>query len=107
MARLTHQVIRRTKSDVALLKKLFGELEVSVPASLHDDLDDFVAAIQDLPAGLHAMVATYQLDVSMALEDLGWHFANWHAKFYAGRAAALSSAHAKPRAGFRPQCACR
>ena len=24
------------------------------------------------------MAATYQLDVSMALDDLGWHFANWH-----------------------------
>ena len=24
------------------------------------------------------MAATYELDVSMALDDLGWHFANWH-----------------------------
>ena len=26
------------------------------------------------------MAATYELDVSMALDDLGWHFANWHHK---------------------------
>jgi hypothetical protein len=78
MARLTQQVIRRTKSDDALLKRLFGELEASVPASLHGDLDDLVEAIQELPAGLRAMAATYQLDVSMALDDLAWHFANWH-----------------------------
>jgi hypothetical protein len=24
------------------------------------------------------MASTYQLDVSIALDDLGWHFANWH-----------------------------
>jgi len=78
MSRLTQKVIQRTKGDDALLKKLFAELEVSVPAALHEDLDDLVTAIQDLPAGLRAMAATYQLDVSMALDDLGWHFANWH-----------------------------
>jgi hypothetical protein len=30
-----------------------------------------------LPPGLRAMTAIYQLDVSMALDDLGWHFGNW------------------------------
>jgi hypothetical protein len=24
------------------------------------------------------MAATYELDVSLALDDLGWHFGNWH-----------------------------
>ena len=24
------------------------------------------------------MAATYDLDVSLALDDLGWHFGNWH-----------------------------
>jgi len=24
------------------------------------------------------MAATYELDVSLALNDLGWHFGNWH-----------------------------
>jgi hypothetical protein len=24
------------------------------------------------------MAATFQFDVSMCLDDLGWHFANWH-----------------------------
>jgi len=29
------------------------------------------------------MASTYQLDVSLALDDLGWHFANWHHHGYA------------------------
>jgi len=29
------------------------------------------------------MAATHQLDVSLALDDLGWHFGNWHSKEYA------------------------
>lgn len=33
-----------------------------------------------LPVGLRAMGATYDLDVSLALDDLGWHFGNWHHK---------------------------
>jgi len=39
---------------------------------------EFVAEIQGLPVGLRAMAATYELDVSLALDDLGWHFGNWH-----------------------------
>jgi hypothetical protein len=39
---------------------------------------EFVAEIKELPAGLRAMAATYELDVSLALDDLGWHFGNWH-----------------------------
>ena len=53
-------------------------LDGRVPASLQGDLDSFVAAIQQLPSGLRAMASIYQLDVSLALDDLGWHFANWH-----------------------------
>jgi hypothetical protein len=37
----------------------------------------FLAEIQGLPVGLRAMAATYELDVSLALDDLGWHFGNW------------------------------
>ena len=39
---------------------------------------DFLAKIQDLPIGLKAMAATHHLDVSLTLDDLGWHFGNWH-----------------------------
>src|SRR3569832_714688 len=39
---------------------------------------EFLNEIKDLPIGLCAMAATYELDVSLALDDLGWHFGNWH-----------------------------
>lgn len=81
-APLTQDGIRQTTSDKALLDALFAELSREVSASLHDDLDEFVSAIQDLPPGLRAMAATFQLDVSMARDDLGWHFANWHHRAY-------------------------
>jgi hypothetical protein len=78
MAKLTEAAIQNAQTDDALLKGLFAELSASVPAQLHEDLDELVARIQGLPPGLRAMAATHKLDVSMALDDLGWHFANWH-----------------------------
>ena len=35
-----------------------------------------------MPVGLRAMAATFELDVSMALDDLGWHFGNWAHRGY-------------------------
>jgi hypothetical protein len=82
-ARLTQDVLRKTSSDKDLLKALFAELSAQVSPDLHNDLDELVTVMQDLPQGLRAMAATYQLDVSMALDDLGWHFGNWHHRGYA------------------------
>ena len=33
------------------------------------------------------MAATYELDVSLALDDLGWHFGNWHSVEFANATA--------------------
>lgn len=66
------------QSDQEVLDLVVAELERRIDASLHDDLDAYVIALQGLPKGLGAMAATYQLDVSMTLDDLGWHFGNWH-----------------------------
>ncbi len=70
--------IARTRSDEALFKLLSAELKRLLPSDASDDLEQFVKALKHLPRGLRAMAATYELDVSMALDDLGWHFANWH-----------------------------
>jgi len=48
-----------------------------------DDLDAYVACLEALPIGLRSIAAIYQLDVSLALDDLGWHFGNWHHHGYA------------------------
>lgn len=38
----------------------------------------FVEKLKTLPPGLRAMAATHELDVSLAMDDLGYHFGNWH-----------------------------
>jgi hypothetical protein len=72
------QVILDAHTDDEVWELLTAELQARVPAELHDDLDAFVAVLEKLPDGLRAMAATYQLDVSLTLDDLGWHFGNWH-----------------------------
>jgi hypothetical protein len=62
-------------SDEELLAVLGKELQARVSAE--QGSPEFVAKIRELPVGLRAMAATYELDVSFALDDLGWHFGNW------------------------------
>lgn len=38
----------------------------------------FLDAARSLPRGLRAMVTTHHLDVSLTMDDLGWHFGNWY-----------------------------
>gem|GEM_PF-981970 len=35
------------------------------------------------PVGLRAMAATHHLDISLTLDDIGWHFLNWRGKEHA------------------------
>jgi hypothetical protein len=59
-----------------------GELNRWLPGGEGPDLDVFLATTRKMPIGLRAMAAIYQLDVSITLDDLGWHFANWHHRPY-------------------------
>jgi len=77
MSNITPQVVARTRSDDELLKLLCDELEQRLPNGRRA-ADEFVAELRALPRGLRAMAATYELDVSLALDDFGWHFGNWH-----------------------------
>jgi hypothetical protein len=78
MTPLSPSRIVRTRSDEALFKLLGVELKRRLPPYDSDHLEPLVKSLEKLPPGLRAMAATYVLDVSMALDDLGWHFANWH-----------------------------
>ena len=72
---LTIRQILRTQDDEVLFKLLCAELErLTTP---YDDAEDLLRKLLSLPIGLRAMGATYHLDVSMTLDDLGFHFANW------------------------------
>jgi len=65
-------------SDDEVLDLILAELNARLPVALQDDPDTYVHTLEGLPDGLRAMAATYQLDVSLTLDDLGWHFGNWH-----------------------------
>jgi len=75
---LTRQEIRRTTSDSALLEKLKRELRRVLPQGTAVQAEGFRSIISRLPKGLRAMAYTYLLDESLAVDDLAWHFLNWH-----------------------------
>ena len=79
MQPLTPTAIARARSDKALQARLGQELTRLIgPGPASTGLSRFVARLRSLPPGLRAMAATYELDVSMALDDLAQHFVNWH-----------------------------
>jgi hypothetical protein len=59
-----------------LFQQLSSALNEAFPPELQDDRDQFYAALLSAPRGFRAMVGIYDLDVSMALDDLAWHFGN-------------------------------
>ena len=73
---LTIDAIRSTESDDRLFELLGEELERRLPNGRRAT-DEFVQELQELPPGLRAMAATYELDVSLTLDDICWHFGNW------------------------------
>jgi hypothetical protein len=64
-----------TGSEDYVFELLSQTLSARLPS--RDD-PNFLAELRKLPIGLRAMAATYELDVSLTLDDLGWHFGNWH-----------------------------
>jgi hypothetical protein len=80
--KLTEAKIKACNTDKELFNEITAELERQIPVELKRDLKAFVNHIRRLPAGLRAMAATHELDVSITLDDLGWHFANHHYKPY-------------------------
>jgi hypothetical protein len=75
---LTIEQIRSAASDEELLNLLGGELRLLFPPELKNDPVVFLSRLRAAPSALRAMAATYELDVSMAVDDLAWHFVNYH-----------------------------
>jgi hypothetical protein len=65
--------------DEELLKEIFSMLgrSVSSAADPYGDDGSYAAAIASLPKGLRAMAATHHLDISLTMDDIGWHFLNF------------------------------
>ena len=78
---LTAEKIQES-SDEELSKLLSLELDRWLPNGQDADLNVFLARIEPFPTGIRAMSLVYQLDVSLTLDDLGWHFGNWHHRPY-------------------------
>ena len=68
-------------NDKDLLNHLFSLLADALGEDCDPYGDDslYGQEVRKLPAGLRAMAATYHLDVSLTLDDIGWHFGNFGA----------------------------
>jgi hypothetical protein len=75
---LTEDFIRACTDDKALFSALSEELGRRVPGEMAWDRSGHIARMRACPVGLRAMAAVHPLDLSMALDDLGYHFVNWH-----------------------------
>ena len=73
---LSVEAILATKKDDQLFELLSGALQELFPPELQEDRDRFIAALANAPRGLRAMAGIYDLDVSITVDDLAWHFGN-------------------------------
>jgi hypothetical protein len=74
---LTEARILECAGHDELLELLFSDLRTRLPPEEPFHMERFLQKIRTIPVGLRAMAVTFELDVSMALDDLGWHFGNW------------------------------
>lgn len=79
---LTDEQILECAGHDDLLELLFSDLRVRMPPEQPFHMGRFLQKIRTIPIGLRSMAATFELDVSMTLDDLGWHFGNWAHRGY-------------------------
>ena len=68
--------------DQDVLDRIFQTLNARVAedaysANAYDEDGRHAAGLAGLPVGLRAMAATHHLDISLTLDDIGWHFLNF------------------------------
>lgn len=74
--------------DEQLFRLISEALEDLFPDSLKNDPKRFLGALEAAPRGLRAMAGIHDLDVSLALDDLAWHFCNHSDERFLGETAA-------------------
>jgi hypothetical protein len=77
---LSASAIAGAKSDEELYGLLAAELTRRIGSGPGSEIEAFLGSVRALPVGLRAMAAVYELDVSLTLDDVGWHFANWYSR---------------------------
>lgn len=96
---LTLEAIIEAKSDDAIYNLLAAELLRLIGACSSETINEFLEQLPSLPIGLRSMAAVYDLDVSLTLDDLGWHFMNRYSLAFAHETLAglkeLETPHAK------------
>ncbi|GAK61688.1 hypothetical protein U27_01589 [Candidatus Vecturithrix granuli] len=80
---MTIEQINMCPQDEELLKLISSEMSLLVPDTPPDDIDQYINTIRALPRLFWAMGAIYELDVSITLDDLGWHFGNHYSLAFA------------------------
>src|SRR5688500_8405853 len=66
------------QTDEEILQRLFFVLQgADITADPYDWNGAYAEQIRLLPIGLRAMAATHYLDVSLTMDDIGWHFLNF------------------------------
>jgi hypothetical protein len=73
---LTIATIVATKDDGDLIDILSSEVRRLLPVEVLDEDHLYFASLAKLPRGLRAMQSIHSFDVSMAMDDLAWHFLN-------------------------------
>lgn len=68
--------IQAANDDGHLFNLLTSALNELFPPELQSDRNQLFAALANAPKGLRAMAGIFDLDVSMSLDDLAWHFGN-------------------------------
>lgn len=73
---MTKDDISKCKDDEELYKLISNELYEQTKDINLDETDFYIERLKILPKCLWALGSIYELDVSICLDDLGWHFNN-------------------------------
>ena len=74
---MSKQSYELSAEDDALVSQVSEFLKTHIHAAPYGWDGAFAEEIRRLPTGLRAMAATHHLDVSLTLDDIGWHFLNF------------------------------
>ena len=69
--------VHELSAEDALVSRIFDLLKTRVHANPYAWDGALAQEIRRLPVGLRAMAATHHLDISLTLDDIGWHFLNF------------------------------
>jgi hypothetical protein len=74
MSKKAHEL---SSQDDELISRVFDVLKARLRANPYGWDGAFAQEIRSLPVGLRAMAATHHFDVSLTMDDIGWHFLNF------------------------------